>query len=174
VPKNGQVLLANLVMIARSLESHVRVDLADISAELSVLAIVAKPAGEGRLPSKATSNEACRSDCAEHSVRGHETPMLLRAVDHPVDQVSIADAFSRLVKKLERLQLRLLWVQTRVHLIGLRAKVVLLNHQEAKLMIVEVKLNLVVQCRLAGRCEEAASKHLLADVPGFQNDMLLP
>ena len=79
------------------------VNLADIAAQLVELAVHAEPRRKRGLLAKLPSNVAGRQNCAEDAVEGHQTPVLLRAMDHAVDQVAIADAEGRLVGELEAL-----------------------------------------------------------------------
>lgn len=59
---------------------------------LTMLAVLSQPASKSRPVHHVSIGKAGRTDKTENSMRGHQTPLLLRTVDHPVDEVTVTDA----------------------------------------------------------------------------------
>lgn len=68
---------------------------------------------------------------------------------HAVNKVALTDAIRRLLSKFKVLR-RLLLAREILRKDGFCIEVVLLQHQRAELVVVEVQLDLVVQRTLAG------------------------
>lgn len=110
---------------------------------LTLLAVLAQPSGELRPVTHVSKLKTSGSDETEDSVCGHETPLLLSAMNHAVNKVSITDTLCCLVCQFKLLQLQLF-----VPVVGSErwpsSQIILLEHQIAELVIVEVKLDLVI------------------------------
>ena len=76
---------------------------------LTLLAVVAQPLGEAGLRTGLTPRyEASRANKAKDGMGGHKSPLLLRTMDHAVDQVPIADACRSLLRELQSFEVVLL------------------------------------------------------------------
>jgi hypothetical protein len=103
----------------------------------------------------------------------HQTPMLLRPVDHSICQIAIRDTHSGVVGQFQGLQICLLATIAACPIRSL-FEIVLLDHEVRKLMVVEVKLHLVVKSLLAVGAEHFVAQELLSNIPRLEDDMLLP
>lgn len=113
-----------------------------------MLGIVAEPSSESGLITGLTArDEASRAYEAEDSMRRHQTPLLLRPMNQAVDQIPVTDALCGLIGELEHLEILLLSsISVGKHRIS--SQIVFLYHERAEFVVIEIKLNLVVESRV--------------------------
>ncbi|KAI6761967.1 hypothetical protein HG531_002520 [Fusarium graminearum] len=108
-------------------------------------------------------------------MRGHKAPLLLRSMNHAINQIAITDTLCRIIEQFKGLEIVLtLAISFASESHRLCSKIVFLNHEITEFVVVEVQLNLVIQRRLARRSEKTPSQHLLADIPRLEDNMFLP
>ena len=169
----GEVLLANFVAVGRGAQADVGLDLFHKPRELTGFRVHAEPACECKALGHTAEHVRARDDGREHAVCRHERPVLLRAVDECIRKIAVGDGFSGLVGELEQLEpvfaaggfAGALWAGF---------EVVLLDHEVGEFVVVEVEFDFVVERLLAVGAKHFLTEELARDVPGFEDDVLLP